>query len=74
MLDTYATNSANWQSKNAAIFLVTSLAARGQTQRFGVTQISGLVNINDFALQFIIPELQKDNGRILCSAVSRFMK
>ena len=65
MLDTYATNAANWQCKNAAIFLVTSLAARGQTQRLGVTQISGLVNINDFALQFIIPELQKDKGKIL---------
>ena len=63
MLETYANSPANWQCKNAAIFLVTSLAARGQTQRFGVTQITGLVNINDFALQHILPELQELNGK-----------
>lgn len=61
MLESYASNSQNWQSKNAAIFLVTSLAARGQTQKFGVTQISRLVDVNEFASRHIIPELQKDN-------------
>lgn len=62
MLESYASNTANWQSKNAAIFLVTSLAARGQTQKFGVTQISRLVDVNEFAVNHIIPELQKENG------------
>lgn len=62
MLQTYAAEPNNWQCKNAAIFLVTSLEARGQTQKFGVTQISNLVDLNEFAVQHIIPELRKDNG------------
>ncbi|KAK7583970.1 hypothetical protein V9T40_004933 [Parthenolecanium corni] len=61
MLQTYMTTPARWQCKNAAIFLVTSLESRGQTQKFGVTQISNLVNLNEFAVQHILPELQKAN-------------
>ncbi len=61
MLQTYNLNSANWQCKNSAIFLVTSLEARGQTQKFGVTKISNLVDLNEFAVQHIISELNKEN-------------
>ncbi|XP_067006504.1 exportin-2 [Anabrus simplex] len=51
--------SQNWRSKDAALYLVTSLASRGQTQKHGVTQSSQLVNLSDFASQHILPELQK---------------
>lgn len=69
MLQTYMTTPARWQCKNAAIFLVTSLESRGQTQKFGVTQISNLVNLNEFAVQHILPELQKANGNYRVSQI-----
>ncbi|KAJ1519390.1 hypothetical protein ONE63_004682 [Megalurothrips usitatus] len=60
MLQKYAENPAqNWRSKDAALYLVTSLAAKGQTEKHGVTQSSQLVNLTDFAAQHIIPELEK---------------
>ena len=67
MLETYNSKPIQWQCKNAAIFLVTSLESRGQTQKFGVTQISNLVNLNEFAVLNILPELQKPNGNVKIS-------
>lgn len=67
MLETYNSKPTQWQCKNAAIFLVTSLESRGQTQKFGVTQISNLVNLNEFAVLNILPELQKPNGNVKIS-------
>ncbi|KAJ8305405.1 hypothetical protein KUTeg_015950 [Tegillarca granosa] len=41
LLQEYAKNPAgNWKAKDAAIYLVTSLASKGQTQKHGVTQTS----------------------------------
>lgn len=54
--------SQNWRSKDAAIYLVTSSASKGQTQKHGVTQSSDLVPLPQFAIQQIEPELAKDNG------------
>ncbi|WAR24262.1 LOW QUALITY PROTEIN: XPO2-like protein, partial [Mya arenaria] len=48
-----------WRSKDAAIYLVTSLAAKAQTQKHGITQTSELVNITDFYNSHIAPDLQK---------------
>ncbi len=63
MLQKYSQNPAeNWRSKDAALYLVTSLAAKGQTEKHGVTQSSQLVNLTDFAAQHIIPELEKPDG------------
>lgn len=58
----YAENPAqNWRTKDTAIFLVTSLASRGATQKLGVTQTSELVPIPQFCQQQIIPELERTN-------------
>ncbi|KAJ8681341.1 hypothetical protein QAD02_017128 [Eretmocerus hayati] len=60
MLQNYAAKpSENWRSKDAAIYLVTSSASKGQTQKHGVTQYSELVPLPDFAAQHIKPELEK---------------
>uniref|UniRef100_A0A1L8DKS7 Exportin-2 n=1 Tax=Nyssomyia neivai TaxID=330878 RepID=A0A1L8DKS7_9DIPT len=62
LLGRYAENpQANWRFKDTAIFLVTSLASRGSTQRHGVTQTSELVPLPQFCQQHIVPELEKSN-------------
>lgn len=63
MLSKYAENPNNhWRSKDAALYLVTSLVSRGSTQKHGVTQTSQLVNITQFCQQHILPELERPNG------------
>jgi len=42
------------------VYLVTSLAAKGQTERHGATQTSQLVNIADFFQSHILPELSSN--------------
>ncbi|CAL8069631.1 unnamed protein product [Orchesella dallaii] len=62
MLTQYNQNpNGGWKSKDAAIYLVTSLAAKGQTQRHGITQTNQLVNIVDFYTTYILPDLQAPN-------------
>ncbi|KAK4885834.1 hypothetical protein RN001_002105 [Aquatica leii] len=62
MLTKYAENPVqNWRSKDAAIYLVTSLVSRGSTQRHGVTQTSQLVSIPQFCQQHILNELERQN-------------
>ncbi|CAH0391298.1 unnamed protein product [Bemisia tabaci] len=61
MLAAYDQNQANWKSKDVALYLVTSLASKGQTQKHGVTQSSQLVNLEEFAGKHILPELAKDD-------------
>jgi exportin-2 (importin alpha re-exporter) len=68
MLAKYAENpSQNWKCKDSAIYMVTSLAAKGQTQRSGITQINELVDLTEFANKHIIPELANANGNELTS-------
>ncbi|CAG5027047.1 unnamed protein product, partial [Parnassius apollo] len=50
---------AAWRGKDAALFLVTSLVARGGTQAAGVTRASPLVDLASFAAHHILPELQR---------------
>jgi len=50
--------SANWRSKDAAIYLVTSLATKAKTEKHGITKTNQLVNLGDFCVQNIVPELQ----------------
>lgn len=52
-----AAPDAQWRAKDAALFLVTSLAARGTTQRHGVTQTTELVNLAEFFHAHVLPEL-----------------
>nr|CAD7591160.1 unnamed protein product [Timema genevievae] len=66
MLKHYEDNPAlNWRSKDAALYLVTSLASKGQTQRQGITQTSELVDLTDFARHHTLPELQKEDVNLL---------
>lgn len=60
MLAKYMENpKQNWRSKDAALYLVTSLVSRGATQRHGVTQTSQLVSIPQFCQEQILPELER---------------
>jgi exportin-2 (importin alpha re-exporter) len=62
MLSEYSHNPGkNWKDKDAAIFLVTSLAVKAQTQKHGITQTSDLVNIVDFYHSHIDPDLRSNN-------------
>jgi exportin-2 (importin alpha re-exporter) len=59
MLEAHAVDPANrWRSKDAAIYLVTSLATRAKTAKHGITQTNQLVDLNDFAVKYILPDLQ----------------
>lgn len=60
MMAKYASNpTQNWRSKDAALYLVTSLVSRGATQKHGVTQTSQLVSIPQFFQDQIVQELQR---------------
>ncbi|XP_039293224.1 LOW QUALITY PROTEIN: exportin-2 [Nilaparvata lugens] len=60
MLQQYDANPGTcWRQKDAALYLVTSLTNKGQTQKHGVTQATSLVNLSDFTAQHILPELNK---------------
>lgn len=50
--------SRDWKSKDAAIYLVTSLATKAKTEKHGITKTNALVNLGDFAAQHVLPELQ----------------
>ncbi|KAL5962870.1 Exportin-2 [Taenia solium] len=52
---------AGWSSKDSALLLVTSLAAKGKTEKFGVTSSSRLVDIPNFFETHVFPELQNPN-------------
>lgn len=63
MLGKYTENpKQHWRSKDAALYLVTSLVSRGATQKHGVTQTTQLVNITQFCQQQILPELERSDG------------
>lgn len=62
MLQQYQADSEkNWKAKDAAIFLVTSLASKKQTAKHGTTQASELVNLQSFFTANILPELEIKN-------------
>lgn len=62
MLDMCAKDRAgHWKSKNAAVYLVTSLAQKGSTAKHGATKTSELVNLQDFFDNHIIKELSAPN-------------
>lgn len=62
MLAQYANDPRRtWKSKDAAIFLVTSMAVKGSTSRLGATTTSELVNVLDFFTNFLRLELERPN-------------
>uniref|UniRef100_A0A8C1EYD0 Exportin-2 n=2 Tax=Cyprinus carpio TaxID=7962 RepID=A0A8C1EYD0_CYPCA len=59
MLTEYAKNpGVNWKHKDAAIYLVTSLASKAQTQKHGITQANELVNLCEFFVNHILVDLK----------------
>eukprot|EP00727_Mastigamoeba_balamuthi_P006895 m51a1_g2826 hypothetical protein (1019) ;mRNA; f:202592-207604 len=62
MLDEYSQDRAGkWQSKDAAIFLVTALAVRGVSAAQGATQTNELVPVASFFLSHVLPDLQRQD-------------
>ncbi|XP_049879838.1 exportin-2 [Pectinophora gossypiella] len=60
MLSKYGeAGGAAWRGKDTALYLVTSLAARGSTAAAGVTRASPLVDLAQFAATHVLPELQR---------------
>lgn len=51
----------NWKSKDAAIFLATSMAMKGKVQGRGVTTVNQFINILDFFSSSILPHLQSED-------------
>ncbi|CAB1353828.1 unnamed protein product [Coregonus sp. 'balchen'] len=62
MLGEYAKNpGVNWKHKDAAIYLVTSLASKAQTAKYGITQANELVNLTEFFVNHILTDLKSQN-------------
>ena len=62
MLRQYSQNpKENWKSKDAAIFVVTSLAAKKSTAKHGTTEANQLVNLVDFYNSQIVTDLNSPN-------------
>lgn len=62
MLQSYqAKPNECWRNKVAALYLVTTLSAKGSTARHGTTQVNALVNVTDFFTTHVLPELQNSN-------------
>ncbi|PSC72253.1 Exportin-2 [Micractinium conductrix] len=53
--------AANWKAKDCALYLVTALTVRGKTAAAGATTTNTLVNLQDFFVQQVAPELQAAN-------------
>ncbi|CAG0882648.1 unnamed protein product [Darwinula stevensoni] len=59
MLEKYQEDvNKNWRSKDTALYLVTSLTAKGKTAKTGITQTNQLVDVTAFFHDHILPELQ----------------
>ncbi|KAF9082059.1 importin-alpha export receptor [Mortierella sp. AD031] len=57
-LQRYNTNvTDNWKDKDAAMFLLTSIAAKSSGSQYGVTETNAEVNILDFFEKHVIPDL-----------------
>ncbi|XP_041975508.1 exportin-2 [Aricia agestis] len=60
MLSKYSESGGSaWVGKDTALYLVTSLAARGGTQAAGVTRASPLVDLAAIAAAHVLPELRR---------------
>jgi exportin-2 (importin alpha re-exporter) len=59
LLAEYSLNPAkNWRQKDVVLFLVTTLASRGQTKKHGTTKASELIDVIQFFESTILPDLQ----------------
>ena len=61
----YAGDNSRWVQKDAAIYLVTSLANQGATRDHGATRRNQFVDVEQFFHQQIVPELQNADRKNL---------
>lgn len=58
LLQEFSSNpQKKWREKDAALFLVTTLASRGQTRRHGTTKASELIDVVKFYESSVLPDL-----------------
>jgi len=58
LLQEFSTNpQKNWRQKDVVLFLVTTLASRGQTKKHGTTKASELIDVIQFYESTILPDL-----------------
>jgi len=54
--------AGKWQAKDAAMYLVTALAAKTKTSAAGATTTNELVNLNEFYANHVAPELEGETA------------
>ncbi|CAG8591612.1 7963_t:CDS:10 [Diversispora eburnea] len=61
----YNENPNNWKDKDAAIYLLTSIATPGTATKHGLTTVNDLVNVIEWFSENILPDLQTpfDSGQ-----------
>ncbi|RHZ79547.1 hypothetical protein Glove_144g27 [Diversispora epigaea] len=61
----YNENPNNWKDKDAAIYLLTSIATPGTATKHGLTAVNDLVNVIEWFSENILPDLQTpvDSGQ-----------
>ncbi|CAF0704688.1 unnamed protein product [Brachionus calyciflorus] len=58
LLQEYSANpQKNWRQKDVVLFLVTTLASKGQTKKHGATKTSELIDVIQFYESTILPDL-----------------
>lgn len=64
LLQEFSTNPLRkWREKDAALFLVTTLASRGQTRKHGTTKASELIDVVQFYESSVLPDLMNQDGK-----------
>lgn len=62
LLQEYSENpQKNWRQKDVVLFLVTTLASRGQTKKHGTTKTSELIDVIQFYESTILPDLAEQD-------------
>lgn len=59
-LEAAQSDPAQWKKKDAAIYLLTSIATRGATAQHGVTSTNTLVDVVQFFSEHVLQDLQPD--------------
>ena len=57
-----ASPAQNWKRKDAAIYLLTSIAAQSSTMQHGVSSTNALVDVVQFFSEHVLEDLQPDNS------------
>ena len=57
-----ASLAQNWKRKDAAIYLLTSIAAQSSTMQHGVSSTNALVDVVQFFSEHVLEDLQPDNS------------